>query len=430
MILDSRPAPFRAPRVVAAGSGYAGGMAHALALVGVAVVLLCAAVGCGGSRRAGMQLAATPALGLWDAPLRIELSGLGPHTHATLRASARDARGRNFTSKTSVRADASGRVVLRKDAALRVLWTLTPPAAPEAWAFVPPQGVTTIHLTAAGATTSVRRRLRAPGVRTRRFTVPRDGIDGELFRPPSDSRRRPAVLLLGGSEGGLERTDEAALLASHGYPTLALAYFHVSGLPKNLLRIPLAYFARALHLLARQPGVDPSRLVVDGESRGSEAAQLVGIHYPALVHGVIAEVPNASSACGIEPWIGVGRGSGCLGAAWSYRGQAIPYDRPSANPAHPFPDERIDGPILLTCGDDDLLWPSCPMAHAIAARLHAHGFAHPVTLLDFPNGGHGVGGLPNVPSRFPPVLGASRYSNEPARVRVSNAKLAFLRALD
>jgi dienelactone hydrolase len=405
-------------------------VARALALAAAVIVLLCATAGCGGSGTAGTRLAVTPTSGLWDAPLRIKLSGLSPHAHATLRASARDARGEPFTSKTAVRADASGRVLLRGDAALRVLWTLTPPTAPEAWAFVAPQGATDIHLAAAGATAVVRRHLRAPGVRTRRFTVARDRIDGELFEPPSTSRRRPAVLLLGGSEGGLERTDEAALLASHGYPALALAYFHASGLPKNLLRIPLAYFARALRLLARQPGVDPSRLVVDGGSRGSEAAQLVGIHYPALVHGVIAEVPNASCACGIEPWTGVGRGSGCLGAAWTYDGKAIPYDRPTAHPARQFHDERINGPILLTCGEDDLLWPSCPMAHAIVARLHAHGFAHPVRLLDFPDGGHGIGSLPNVPSRFPPILGASRYANEPAKVRVSKARLAFLRSLD
>jgi pimeloyl-ACP methyl ester carboxylesterase len=405
-------------------------MARMLALAAAAVALLCVAMGCGGSGSARPRLVATPASGLWGAPLRIELSDLAPHAHATLRARTRDARGTTFTSNTPVTADVSGRVVLRGDAALRVLWTLTPPTAPEAWAFVPPQGAATIHLAAAGVTAVVRRGLRARGVSVDRFTLPRDGVDGELFEPRSTSRRRPAVLLLGGSEGALERTDEAELLASHGYPALALAYFHASTLPKNLLRIPLEYFARALRLLARQPGVDPSRLVVDGESRGSEAAQLIGIHYPALVHGVIAEVPNASSACGIEPWTGAGRSSGCLGAAWTYRGKAIPYDRPSAHPDHPFADERIDGPILLTCGEDDLLWPSCPMAHAIATRLHALGFAHRVTMLDFPHGGHGVGGLPNVPSRFPPVLGASRYANEPPKVSVSKARLAFLRALD
>ena len=77
------------------------------------------------------------------------------------------------------------------------------------------------------------------------------------------------VLLIGGSEGGLSMTGEAALLASHGYPALDVAYFGAYGLPRSLERIPLEYFVRVARWLDRRPGVDGHRLVVYGVSRGT-----------------------------------------------------------------------------------------------------------------------------------------------------------------
>ena len=57
-----------------------------------------------------------------------------------------------------------------------------------------------------------------------------DGIYGDFFRLPS-ARSAPAVLLFGGPEGGLSVGEQAALLASRGFPTLALAYPGLPGLP-------------------------------------------------------------------------------------------------------------------------------------------------------------------------------------------------------
>jgi hypothetical protein len=53
--------------------------------------------------------------------------------------------------------------------------------------------------------------------------------------------RRPAVLSLRGSAGGLPSTLECGLLASHGYPTLTLAYFGLRGLPAGLENARLEY---------------------------------------------------------------------------------------------------------------------------------------------------------------------------------------------
>ena len=87
------------------------------------------------------------------------------------------------------------------------------------------------------------------------------------------------MLVFSGSAGGLTATMAAALLAAHGYPSLALAYFKAPGLPQTLSSIPLEYFTSALEELRAQPGVDRNHVLVAGESRGGEAALLVGAHF-------------------------------------------------------------------------------------------------------------------------------------------------------
>src|SRR4029453_15093087 len=64
----------------------------------------------------------------------------------------------------------------------------------------------------------------------------------------------PRVLVFSGSAGGLTTSFAAALLAAHGYPSLALAYFKTPGLPQTLSSIPLEYFTSALEELRAQPG--------------------------------------------------------------------------------------------------------------------------------------------------------------------------------
>jgi hypothetical protein len=73
--------------------------------------------------------------------------------------------------------------------------------------------------------------------------------------------------------------------------------------------------------------------------------------------------------------------------------------RSSGSLTHPgkgqavIPVERIGGPVLLACGELDLVWPSCGSVDAITARMRAHRFAHPVTALRYRDAGHLIGGL-------------------------------------
>ena len=123
----------------------------------------------------------------------------------------------------------------------------------------------------------------------------------------------------------------------------------------------------------------------------------------------------------------------CDGPAWTLDGKPIPYlsGSPYQPNPHPFPDERIDGPVFLVCGGQDNLWPSCPMAERIVSRLRSHHFRHKVTFLRYPNAGHGVGAL--VPYYPGPdsedVAGRTLFSNQIARADGWPKFEAFLKAL-
>jgi dienelactone hydrolase len=244
------------------------------------------------------------------------------------------------------------------------------------------------------ATASVRRQdPSAVGVAEKQLRPATGGIYGNLYLPKRAAGTRPAVLVFGGSGGGQTSSVAAALLAAHGYPSLALAYFKVPGLPQSLHDIPLGYFTGALEVLPAQPGVDPDHVLVAGESWGGEAALLLGASFPELVNGVIAGVP--SSVVNPAP------GPGASRPAWTLWGRPLPAVSPSGfgRPNPPgearavIPVERIRGPVLLACGEQDLVWPSCGYVDAITARLHAHRFAHPVTALRYRDAGHVIGGL-------------------------------------
>ncbi|MGT2516296.1 alpha/beta hydrolase family protein (plasmid) [Sphingomonas panni] len=89
------------------------------------------------------------------------------------------------------------------------------------------------------------------------------------FYLPAASRPVPAILLLGGSEGGLSKggAREARLLAERGYAVLHLSYFGSPGQPATLKMIPVETFDRALDWLKAQAEVAGDRIGVIGTSK-------------------------------------------------------------------------------------------------------------------------------------------------------------------
>jgi dienelactone hydrolase len=150
--------------------------------------------------------------------------------------------------------------------------------------------------------------------------VSANGLVAMLYTPAPAGQARPAILVLGGSEGGLIGASyEARDLARHGYVTLALAYFGAPGLPASLTNIPLEYFKRALDFLHDQPGVDPNRIGLIGTSKGGEAALLVAATYRE-VRVVVAGVPSSVAWQGYNP-----RNPMDPAPSWTLNGAAVAF---------------------------------------------------------------------------------------------------------
>lgn len=233
-----------------------------------------------------------------------------------------------------------------------------------------------------------------------------DGLVATWFAPAPTSEPGPALLVLGGSEGGKEMsTRMAAALHARGYATLALAYFGDEGLPEQLLEIPLEYFGHALDWLARQPGVDPMRIGVVGGSKGAEAALLLASR-DQRVRAVLASTPSDFA------WQSVDWNGWSDTPSWTERGQPVPYlryapfdpaeglramyDRSIAEASEEarerarIPIENSAAAILLIAGGEDALWGAVEASDRMAAALDAAGHPHEVLVLRYPEAGHVV----------------------------------------
>jgi Acyl-CoA thioester hydrolase/BAAT N-terminal region len=93
-----------------------------------------------------------------------------------------------------------------------------------------------------------------------------EGVVGKVFYKRVD-QPRPAIIIVGGSNGGLAIVQHlAALFASHGYVALAIAYFGLEPLPEALSHIPVELVGNALHWLERQSMVDQDKIGIYGAS--------------------------------------------------------------------------------------------------------------------------------------------------------------------
>lgn len=231
---------------------------------------------------------------------------------------------------------------------------------------------------------------------------------GDFYAPPTGAPA-PAILLLGGSEGGLSAAAarQARLLAARGYAVLHLSYFGEEGQPKALRAIPVETFTRALDWLKAQPGVARDRIGVVGTSKGAEAALLVASRRPELKVAILG-VPSS------VVWPGIDREGVVAESSWTENGRPVahtPYgwtgewkgihalyadglaDAGRAA-AGAIPAERSGAAMVLVCGEQDALWPSCPMARAVEARLKTAHYRHGVTVLAYPGAGHAAFGAP------------------------------------
>jgi len=261
---------------------------------------LIAAPGCSSQQNARPEIRVDRPVALSDEPIAMTISRLRPGEVITLVATTTDRAGDEWRSSAEFSADKRGVVDVataepsnaarnyRAPAAMGLFWSLAPLSG-RLRPYVAPAAGEVVTLSTKSrerpsASFRVIRNAATAGVAERELTPATTGFVGHYWADYRGGQRRPGILLIGGSDGGFP--EGGSLLASHGYPALELAYFKAPGLPQELAGIPLEYFETALRWLAAQPGVDPSKVIVYGYSRGSEAAQLLAVRNPGLVHGV------------------------------------------------------------------------------------------------------------------------------------------------
>lgn len=373
---------------------------------------------------------------LADEPVSFSVVGCRPGEAVTVKASWRIADER-VQSEARFNATDTGIVEPAKQVSIGgtytgvephgLWWSLGPYDADEATQSLEPW---TVSLTASGATWqssgSLIRRKVARSVR--QLEVNAGSLRGVAFIPEGPGPF-PSVLLFSGSGGGLASVQcQAALLASRGLATLALAYFNYADLPAELVNIPVEYFRDGMDwLIGNAPAVNGT-VAVMGASRGGELALLLGSSYPERVAAVVAKVPSGVVWGGVtkDPehdqesvaWTRNGRPVPPL------RGDLIPLDAlprrdgaivltpsfeamlsaasPEEITAAEIPVERCGGPVLLLSGEDDAMWPSAALSEMAVERAERRGMRYPIRHLHYPAAGHTC----TFPAGFPALLAA------------------------
>jgi len=417
-----------------------------------------------------MTVSAVPVASMTDAAVAVKISA-PPGDTVDVALAARKY-GLTFRSSATYRAPASGVIDLTKQAPLHgsyagvdpmgLFWTVVPDGtAPKPFAFgrdsdliAVPYTVTAIDGSKTATASGTRVTLSSE---VERIVVDRGPFVATLFAQKRGGCER-GVVILGGSEGGVPE-QLAAVVASHGFTTLALGYFGVPGLPQTLTDIPIETVRRAVSFMRTRHEVCPSRsIAILGGSKGAELAVLAASTFSGI-GPVVATAPSSIVFSGI----GENR-SDADPSSWSYRGEPLPFANgkvpPSVSAAldaqmkagqkpsflesylaqldgntqakAPIAVERIDAPVMVVAGGSDRLWPSARMARQIADRLkaHAHPFADAIEI--YPRAGHPIG----LPYQFARAelahagiaLGGTATSNERADEASWPLIIRFLRS--
>ncbi|HZZ64605.1 MAG TPA: acyl-CoA thioester hydrolase/BAAT C-terminal domain-containing protein [Candidatus Baltobacteraceae bacterium] len=230
---------------------------------------------------------------------------------------------------------------------------------------------------------------------------------------PATPGRHPAIILLGGSEGGDMMSHAAPQFSQRGYVAVSVAYFGAPGLPQTLENIPVETIGNAISVITSRQDVDPNRIAIMGLSKGGELALLAASIYP-QIHAVVADVPSPFA------WQGIAQGYGAPASSWTYNGKPLPYVAYAPAMGQVFANaftthapldlrkgydasmqenraqiagamfhlENIKGPVLFVGAGDDQIWNSVALSEIGLTYLHQHAHAYADALLQYPQAGH------------------------------------------
>lgn len=222
---------------------------------------------------------------------------------------------------------------------------------------------------------------------------------------PSDGSREKAVIVVSGSDGGLEHAGKHAhFLADNGIPALAVALFKTKHTEKTLNKVPIERIGTAISWL-KDKGYQ--KIGMDGTSKGSEYTFAAALTYPDI-SCVIVKTPSWFYSEGLS-------GSNPSGeCCWSYKGKGLPFtpykmrkfnmlkmllEAKEFNilktntgknivPQSVIPVEKLKVPILMFSTKTDTVWPSTESCEKICETLKSNGYPYPYKHIAFENMSH------------------------------------------
>lgn len=246
-------------------------------------------------------------------------------------------------------------------------------------------------------------------------TPVREGRIRGLVFEPKQAGNLPAVIVVGGSSGGVME-NYAALLASHGIRVFALGWFGYEDLPQEGAHIPLEYFSEAIIWFKRY--TKESKIGLAGVSYGGMTVLMVASTFPELIGAVFAGVPSHVHNLGVKQ-------DGSRSATFSFNGEDLPF----VDPYDAFPQgsreieemmsqatarmplrvsdiflrgwnaadmpegavievEKIKAPLFITGAEDDGQWYSAVAGDRIVERLQRYDFEYSVRYERIDSAGH------------------------------------------
>ncbi|XP_036433189.1 peroxisomal succinyl-coenzyme A thioesterase-like isoform X2 [Colossoma macropomum] len=226
----------------------------------------------------------------------------------------------------------------------------------------------------------------APGVQ--RVSLQEKGVQGTLFIPPGPGPFPGLLDMWGGGRGLVEY--RAALLASHGFVSLALEYLSSDEL--NISTIDVSYFETAYQILQSHAMVQRDRLALFGLSFGSAIALSMAA-YSKIIKPRCCVCISGSHATPVQTTVleAVQEISKKIDKVRIEDNQIIWRDIMLPIPADPSMKVhvgQIKCPVLLVNGGDDQNWPAVESAEDMVRIMEKAGNLHLLQVLTYPGAGH------------------------------------------
>jgi hypothetical protein len=148
-------------------------------------------------------------------------------------------------------------------------------------------------------------------------SVETEGFMGRLFTPEIISKK--SVIVITGSDGGIKNAEYiAGRFAERGINSLAVAYFKIKGVKRDLVEVPVEYIEKAMSYLKEKTSC--INVAIYGISKGGELSLLSASLFPDI-DCVIAVVPNYYVPSGFTK----NRLQINDRSSWSFRGKPVSF---------------------------------------------------------------------------------------------------------